>query len=596
MAQKFIRIITFFVVVSAVLFNAMAGPVEPSPENRIPADKSWPRYRGPDGTCRAMPADSRLVESFSNARLVWTSEEPIPAGRGADVSNTEQNSVAGGFASPIVANGYVYLHYYVPGGTVLSKYADDSKYVYSNGVTKDKWLVGADDIILCVDAQTGKTKWKKVFADKGYNWQNFNKAGPGGTPCYHDGKIYARGTTGRIYCVNAMTGDSIWESNIGPRYEMMEGLKEICLSTRDLHEFNRDFMSSPVVIGDAVVNNTHELAKGSFPNYKDDGPLGMIAHDVETGAFLWHKDACAGLFGTAEGWATNGKTFVLTGRDGYPPDRDNHFFCLDAEGGSEQWKIEGNTLNGGGVVTWQDYLFCRDMIDGAEYYVCYQMTLENPVFKWRFKINNGIESLPLVMNDHVYLRYKLGEGENASHKLACINIESGTVVNTITMPDAMGFTIGSNNIIIADVDHTHSSKIYLFDSNPYSLKKLDGPWDIPAANGYSVPITPAMVDGRLFIRHHDRLACYDFRTSQSVRKSFMFLQNVDNKITLTSHSIQISGISGTISIYDLQGKILVSTRSMGEVTIPLSKLGSGTHILNIERNGHTRSYKIYGMR
>jgi len=569
----------------ALAFSAsLAAPIDPSPENLLSPGKDWPQWRGPNGTACATPAGQQLRESFSEARLVWTSEEAIPDARTSDYSNTNQTGVNGGFASPIVANGCVYLFYYVPSGTVYADFTETQGYVYSNGVTKDKWLIGADDVVLCVDAQTGRTKWKKVFRDGGLNWQHFNKAGPGLTPCYHDGRIYAIGTTGRIYCLNAGTGDSLWAADIGPRNDMMEELKRISLDTEKMYPFNRDFLSSPVVIGDAVVCNTHELAKGNFPNYGvgDDGPLGMIAHDRLTGDSLWHKDACSGLMATAAAATLGSQACVLTGRDNYPPEGDEHLFCLNASTGAVMWRLDDNTYNGGGVVTHGNHLFCRDSVTGAKQFACYSMSATAATREWGFTPDQ-LDAAPLVMNGHVYVR--------TSSELKCFNISSGRQVATAPLSGGMGYLVGSDNIIITDVDHAHrGDSIYLFKADPSDLRRLDGPWGIPAVNGYGIPVMPALADGRMFIRHRDRLACYDFRTSAAV--STQRWHRMPARVTFTCNGIAVSGLSphgARITLSDLRGRRVHSAeyRSSAFIRVPAGQ-AAGVRLLMVEQGEQRR--------
>jgi hypothetical protein len=95
----------------------------------------------------------------------------------------------------------------------------DDEHAREGGYGRDKWRIEADDVVVCLDAATGTVVWKRVFARCGLNLNGFDASGaqPLLTPCAADGVVYAMGTAGRVYAMEAETGDVLWESMIGPR-------------------------------------------------------------------------------------------------------------------------------------------------------------------------------------------------------------------------------------------------------------------------------------------------------------------------------------------------------------------------------------------
>lgn len=67
---------------------------------------------------------------------------------------------------------------------------------------------GEEECVVCYDAATGNEVWLHRDATR------FNElvagAGPRGTPTFHDGKIYALGANGKLNCLNAATGKTVW--------------------------------------------------------------------------------------------------------------------------------------------------------------------------------------------------------------------------------------------------------------------------------------------------------------------------------------------------------------------------------------------------
>ncbi len=466
---------------------------------------NWPRFGGPNNSGSANQTDIDLIDDLRNAGLIWESE-PVPDGRAPDGSNDVQSSVSGGFASPVVADNKVYLFYYQPSGTVYSKQQVEKTYQYTNGVTKDKWLISADDVVICFDAQSGETLWKTVFIEKGLNWQGFNKAGPGLTTCVSNGKVYAVGTTGRMYCLDAATGDSHWESHIGYRHEMMEGIKQQWLDKEEMGYFNRDMGGSPVVIGNAVVMNTSTLAKGDFPPYED-RPNGLIARNAETGDSIWFVESCIGLGETPLEWSKDGRSYVLSAGDGYLSVDRQSVFCFDSETGEKVWEIATGPKNGNGLVVDGDHLICQgDSPDGVRT-MCYLLNTENPQLLW--SIPERYDAPPaLDHNGHVYLH--LDDG-----RLACVRLSDGMILS-FNYTQKPAFMVWSNGVLFMDTDQSHGGgQTYLYSGTPLKIARLGYFRIFPFAGGYYPRIFPALVDGRLFVRHDDAMACYDFRSSSA---------------------------------------------------------------------------------
>lgn len=70
----------------------------------------------------------------------------------------------------------------------------------------------ADDIVLCVDAMTGRTLWRRRFAG-GNNYQTRKDPGLNQrTMCYADGKVFALGSCCDLYALDAVSGELLWEA------------------------------------------------------------------------------------------------------------------------------------------------------------------------------------------------------------------------------------------------------------------------------------------------------------------------------------------------------------------------------------------------
>ena len=208
---------------------ALAAP----PVAKVTSD--WPSHLGPGGGfADAAAPPAKLIDDVSKAKLLWHSEE-----NGIGFGKAYSGAMRGGFAkgtglppsgaaSPILAGGMVIQSYFLPRQGVIGQ--DARKGLGANFETcRSFTYVSADDAVIAIDAATGRTCWKQVFADKGINYAPGKRGEWNVTPCAGQGKVFAFGTTGRIYCLELATGKLLWESHIGAVHERLEAAKKQAL-------------------------------------------------------------------------------------------------------------------------------------------------------------------------------------------------------------------------------------------------------------------------------------------------------------------------------------------------------------------------------
>jgi outer membrane protein assembly factor BamB len=70
---------------------------------------------------------------------------------------------------------------------------------------------GDQEVILCLDAATGKELWKNSYAAMAVTGPSASQhPGPRGTPAVSNGKIVTFGASGILSCLNASTGKLVW--------------------------------------------------------------------------------------------------------------------------------------------------------------------------------------------------------------------------------------------------------------------------------------------------------------------------------------------------------------------------------------------------
>jgi outer membrane protein assembly factor BamB len=69
----------------------------------------------------------------------------------------------------------------------------------------------ADEVILCLDAGTGKEIWRSAYPSPAVSGPATSHPGPRSTPAISDGKIVTFGVSGILTCLDAATGKVLWK-------------------------------------------------------------------------------------------------------------------------------------------------------------------------------------------------------------------------------------------------------------------------------------------------------------------------------------------------------------------------------------------------
>jgi outer membrane protein assembly factor BamB len=279
--------LTGLLALSLTVPSAFAGespsatPAANAAEIKIIHD--WPGYTGPEGTF-ADQSRVKLLDDLSQARLVWTSEHD-DLGYGKTTSGGGHRygaqSRPSGSCSLIVAGGLVIVTYFNPRNSVV-----------------------ADDVVLALDAATGKTRWKQVYAGKGLNRSAGKHPSYGPTPAAADGRVFHLGSAGRIYALELAGGKPLWEADLGdypqhyqalaatmqPKDEIKDGMWSIRKTGGGMRQ-----TVNPLIVIDGVL---------MVPSYLPR----LYAYDAATGKELWKLD---GVLRAPSPVTLNGRTYAF---------------------------------------------------------------------------------------------------------------------------------------------------------------------------------------------------------------------------------------------------------------------------------------------
>ncbi len=466
-----------------------------------PAKADWPTYLGPNGSGSAAPVTDAMVEKFAEAKLVWQSDVQIPNGMAGDGRNPGRDGVcfiSGGYASPVLSDGKVYVQYYVPSG-------EPSKSMVGKVGEKfaDKFRVEADDVVHCFDAATGKTAWRTVFPKTSMNMQAFTKGGPSLTCCIANGRVYAHVNGGLVLALDAKNGEKLWEFKTD-RFAFQEKIRAVARQKQEIALYNRDYKTSPTVVDGVVVFNDHRKHKTCEPGTGDnwvchyEPPSNLVALDGATGKELWRLPI-ASNGGQPVPWLCGSKWFVIV------PCEDKQVRCLEPRTGKELWAVQ--TADGLTPVVDGEFMVCGGATEPKKrFHVGYRITEAGAEKLWELT-SHGRPGLawPAAANGHMYVE------SNPRGKLICVELATGTVVGEAPAAKEKHFgyfpRVMGSRVVCGGAD---TDQLHLYTSDPKDFRLLDDA-PIPNAWGYEMPMMPALADGRIYFRTHDRLVCVDLR-------------------------------------------------------------------------------------
>jgi len=309
MAERRRGVLRLTCLALAVLAGGLAAA-----QDSAARSKNWPSWRGPF-SCGSADSGQELVDSLDKTKLLWTSPPVGLSGCG----HGSPDPLGTGFCDPVIADGRVYLYWFERSGTekVDWHWVDHSKegglrslkvlYARRPEVGAENCKFNADDVFICLDAETGAPLWKRVFRGRGFNHRKVYD--PLCIPAVHEGRLYGLGSAGRVYCLDAVSGKTLWESDVGRCAEFFEQLREMCRKTARMPIDVTMFGNTGVAIADGVpvLGNGDD---GHGPRDRG-GDKGISGFDARTGERLWSTGPTVQRYGMPGVWRHQGKEYVL---------------------------------------------------------------------------------------------------------------------------------------------------------------------------------------------------------------------------------------------------------------------------------------------
>ncbi len=528
----------------------------------------WPMYSGPNGgfstpgTLDLEPKPYNWVRRWKSERIPPGRQGPNPPEPGCDTLLTDCQPQGGG-SSLIAYNGRVYHFYY------KSRYDESTQ----------TWSATADEYVLCLDAATGETIWKKIVGT-GYD------AGRGGryskgiiynhTPAIADGKLFVCGTSGRIRCLDPDNGDLIWTASASPR----------------------PMSSALIVAGDVLVVGTD--------GGRIDNNANVAGYNIENGSLLWTIPNSLGGNATPSRWIHNDKEYIIAAHI------KNGTRCIDPATGDILWHIEKAGHNSTipvspnymvlntGLVAEDGEEVIGDRSDGV--LTGYRITPQGAEELWKKPELPGFfdRNAAAIRGDTLLV--------GLGHDYFSIHIPTGTILGQIEGRHGSQQVQILDNIMLAENDccHGHDETYVINTSGSKFELSMDATWLPPAmpTSSYVVPVVHAYADGRLFMRGRDAVYCFDMRrqpgTASSSRRIETRLAPVNtNPIaavsTTSGTAIRVSTEAGSttkVTVYQAAtGRLVKKWTVRGPNLLPLNSVPAAGAYL-VEARTDDASYRL----
>jgi outer membrane protein assembly factor BamB len=462
----------------------------------------WAQWRGTNrnGVAEDSP---KLVDSLPDSGLtpVWISE-PIGSGKND-----------GGWGSPVVVDFstaakrdqrvFLFTHKRVKLRDVPKKkfpwLAPDKRV----GMTPEQYeqyevdrrnedeFIGKSyafrETIHCLNAADGKSIWKNEEDSK------YSRFPQSGSPTVIDGRLYILGAGRHVRCLDALTGDDIW-------------------NVRLPGEFRDEFWDSSF----AVVDGVAVFLAGH-----------LVGVELKTGKLKWQGDPkkTRGTHSSPVVWKHDGQELVVVNVAG------SDTICIKPATGEELWRVKSDAGLATPVV--HDDLLITYSNSRKKGMRCFRMKLDGAEEIWKYRGCQDKGSSPVVVDGHVFV-----QGEK---RLACVDLESGEEewmtnldlgrpqYTSLVAADSKVYYALEGMLCFAATDKEFKPLIagkidvnglLATEAAHRELLKLDELPQGKAEKEYQSKVgrhgpvacaSPAIADGRMFLRLKNGIACYDLR-------------------------------------------------------------------------------------
>jgi outer membrane protein assembly factor BamB len=351
--------------------------------------------------------------------------------------------------------------------------------------------------VLCVDATTGKTLWKSVQKEKGLSFSKQGrgicisvKGGPRLDACAAAGKVFAIGTTGRLYALDAKTGKLVWESKLPKSNAAFEAAKAALLKSGKADGARGHLTVCPLVVAGVL-------------GVDDGGELYGL--DPATGKALWGP---VGGWRNAGGscplrWVHKGQEFIMA-----------ETTCIEPKTGEVLWKADGAVHfdESGCVALTEDYFVaCGGARKGQSGLQAFKITPAGATKVWALGPEFAARQFasPVIYKGHIYTR-----NDAPKPNMVCIELATGKVVGRADAPGSCNEIVGAAGRVF--YEGSYQGPI-MYKAEPKDFRLLSG--GALKTLDFACSVPPAIDGGRMYYRSNaNGIMCLDLRKGSTAGK------------------------------------------------------------------------------